>query len=207
MSLGVGALSLGGGWGLLGDVGILSWFPQMLATSVGGSYVASESLRLAMLAPLAGLMIQSRTHEMESDHLGQEVAYIAGADPTRMAQGWEDFIGFFERNFPRRLNLHQRIMRGHPDGRARLRSFEEQSRALERAFLGPHQRNAFGEELRERYAALHRQLKPYSEAYGRALRQRFEETERGRPDPRVRHSLSTLTGPQGLCLRHALGGG
>lgn len=208
VNIGVTGLALGGGWGLMGDVNFLSWFPQSMASSTVGGFVAKEALKLAFLAPAAGLMIQSRQHEAQSDRLGHEAAFTAGAEQEKMAQGWEDFTSFLDRYFQKKLNLKEWLLRDHPDNSSRLRGLAARASDLESRLGDQNKRNAISPEIREEYARLHKKLGPYIRAYGRELEKRLEDSSRtGKADKKLRHFMSTLVSPQSLCVRHALGGG
>lgn len=206
VNLGATAFSLGGGFGLIGNVTFLSWFPQTLASSVSSSYLANKGLRLAMLSSSAGLMLQSREHEWQSDRIGQEAAYIAGADPDRMSQGWKQFVDFFDKNFPQKKSFGQKIMEGHPQSSDRLDSFEGRVSKLAGTLSEYNRVNAFKSELQEDYSLIHSRLKPYALAYGRELRKKFEAGEKtSTGSRRAHHFIQTMQGPHSLCISHALG--
>jgi Zn-dependent protease with chaperone function len=208
-SLGLTALSLGGGFGLLGDVTFLSWFPQTMAVSTGGSYLVNKSLQLAFFAPVVGLMMQSRGHESQSDRIGQEAAFIAGMDLEKMNQGWDEFMGFFEKNFPKKAGFKERLLRSHPGGETRLRAFQQKVQKMNALHGTFNAQNVVNPELREEYRALHALLKPLTDAYGRSLREQYDAQQASAVDTpkkaKLRHFVHTMLGSQTQCVRHALG--
>lgn len=208
-SLGLTAFSLGGGFGLLGDVTLLSWFPQAMASSTGGSYILGKSLELAFFAPAAGLMMQSRAHESQADRLGQEAAFSSGMDIEKMNQGWAEFIGFFDTHFPHEAGLKERIMMDHPAGDTRLRAFRRKVDTMNALHGETNQKNLIDQDLRQQYARMHSLFKPYSDSYGRYLRQQYDAQtvarEKKNKNPKLRHFMHTMMGAQTQCVRHALG--
>lgn len=205
VNLGATAFSLGGGFGLIGNVTFLTWFPQMMASSASSSYIASKGLRLAMLSSSAGLMLQSREHEWQSDRIGQEAAYIAGADPALMSRGWKQFVDFFDQNFPQKISFGERIMQGHPQSKDRLNSFEQKVARI--SGLSDYNRlNAFKSTVREDYSLIHKRLKPYAQAYGRELRKKYDTSRKSSSGSRrAQHFFQTMEGPHARCISHALG--
>ena len=205
VNLGATAFSLGGGFGLIGNVTFLTWFPQTMASSVSSSYIASKGLRLAMLSSSAGLMLQSREHEWQSDRIGQEAAYTAGADPELMSRGWKQFVDFFDENFPQKKSFGERIMQGHPQSRDRLESFTEKVARIS-GLSEYNQLNAFKQEIRDDYSLIHMRLRPYAQAYGRELRKKYVASIKSSPSSRrAQHFFQTMEGPHARCISHALG--
>lgn len=209
VNLGILGFSLGGGWGALGSVNFLTWYPQTMAVSLGSSYLANKGLELALFAPAAGLMLLSREAESQSDRLGQEAAYSAGADLDSMNKGWKEFVDYFDQNFPQELSLKEKLLSDHPGSSARLQSFQRKKSMLEGRLSDIHQRNALDKEVMEEYRILHRKFKPYSNSYAKTLRAKYESMQKERAgtnqEHKLRHYLQTIIGPHSMCVRHALG--
>lgn len=209
VNLGMTGFALGGGWGVLGNVSFISWYPQAMLASVGGAYLAQQGSRIASFAPVAGLMLLSRDYETEADHIGQEVAYASGAELRSMNKGWEEFVNFIDTNFPQQLGIKEKIMRDHPDSQKRLKNFEKKSVELTDRLSDLNQHNAFDENLKNDYKKIHQSFKPYSKAYGKALREKLAKIQEGKSDikkeRKLQHFMHTLVGPQSRCIRHALG--
>lgn len=210
VNLALTTFSLGGGLGTLGNVSFISWYPQMLASSVGGSIVAQKGLELTLLAPAAGLMLQSREYESQADRLGQEAAFVAGSELEKMNRGWGEFVDFFDQNFPRKLSLREKLMQDHPDSKARLNNFQQRSTLLANLLREVNQKNPLTPELRAGYQKMYRSYRPYILAYAKQMKKNIETTEANKVlskrDKKVRHFFQTIAGPHSQCIKHALGG-
>ena len=209
VNLGITGFALGGGWGVLGNVNFISWYPQAMAVSVGGAYLAQQGSRIASFAPVAGLMLMSREYETEADHIGQEVAFASGAELNSMNNGWEEFVNFLDSNFPQELGIKEKIMSDHPDSQKRLKNFEKRLNDLSERLSDLNQQNLFDEAINKDYKKIHQSFKPYSNAYGKALREKLSKIQEGKSDikkeRKLQHFVHTLVGPQSRCVRHALG--
>ena len=169
VNIGVTGFTLGGGWGTLGNVTFLTWGPQMLATSVGSSYLAEKGEEIVSFAAVAGMMKYSREHELQSDRIGQEVAFASGGDLEAMNAGWNDFINFLNKISSSEESLSQRLMRSHPAGDQRLKIFQDRSEKLKKTLSSVNANNIFNEITRKDYVRIHQSFRPYVESYVKAL--------------------------------------
>lgn len=204
VNLGLVGLAASGGGGLLGNVTFLSWYPQALSILIGGNYLLEKSSELASLAPMAGVMLKSRDLEREADALGMEAAVKVGADPQKMTRGWEDYMAFMSRTFPKKSGIKELLLRNHPSMEERGRAFEAQAKRLQATILGDSETRQLRED---NYHQLHRDLRIYAEAFGRMMKKRFEtETSTKHSANKLRHFMHTVISSHGLCVQHALGG-
>lgn len=206
-NLGVATFSLTGGFGVLGKLTWLTWFPETMISSMASSYVVGKSLELAMFAPAAAMMKYSRENELQADRLGQEAAYQVGVNLSKMTNGWHEFANYFKEYAPVKSTFTERLMRSHPNEQKRIKRLEERQRVLESTLLQDNNANQITEELRADYQRiLHLNFKPYAHAFGREMKSKILVSQKeGAKNKQALHLIHMLESGQTDCITSALG--
>ena len=201
ISLASSATSLSGGLGLYGQVTWINWFPKMFASSVTITPLSNAATQLAFLAPISGLMAQSRGLEWEADRLGHQVALAAGAKNVEIYKGWNEFLTFVETHFNVNETLKQKIMSDHPNGRKRLEKISTRERDYADQFQIENQENRLSKDIYQAYSAMHLRLKPQVDAWGKKVKAEAD----AKKSKKLQNTLTSFLLPSHQCMKHALG--
>lgn len=201
VSFAASIFALGAGWGEVGSVTLLNWFPKTMAVS----QVSSAGTELFVKGGLAALMAYSRKQEWQSDRFGQQVAYAGGSSLSAMAVGWDEFTGFFDKYFDIPSDLGSRIMSSHPDGTERAKGIRRREAALERGLREYNGANRLEDSWYREYRKIHEAYAPMVNTYGKQYGTKFlrELADKHRTS---RLMLETFAQPGGRCVISALGG-
>ncbi len=199
LSLAGNVASLSGGFGILGEVTWLNWFPKMLATSI----TIGPATELALLAPVAGIMAHSRGLEWEADRFGHQVALVAGAKNEKIYNGWGEFLGFIEKHFPTNENFMTKLKANHPSGEKRLAKINERFEKYRDNFKIESLENRLSPLIYANYKELHLKLKPQVEDWANKI----SSGTKGKKNQRLKNTLTSFLLPASSCVKHSLGAG
>lgn len=206
MGLGISssAFSIGGGWGYMKEVTWLSWFPQVIRTSL----VTENVAKFFMFPVAAGVMAYSRSNEWQADRFGHQIALATGNKQEEMYSGWGEFLSFFNKFANREKTLLNSIFASHPDGVDRHQ--EIQDRFSDYSYLvDKYSENRASQAHYDFYSTLHHKFKPLTLAFGNYLKQKLEKQQNSSNNSsslHVEHIFNSFFAPGGRCVLHALGG-
>jgi predicted Zn-dependent protease len=201
-NLAMATFSLGGGFGYLGPVTWLTWFPQTQAVAMGGGVIAGQTLNLMFMGPIAGLMAYSRSNEWQADRFGQQTALATGSDQKAMYDGWGEFMSYLKKYFEIPNGLLAQIFANHPNGDDRMKKIQSRyDQYIEK--LAPYQKaNRLDSSNYMQYQQIHARYFLGSEAFGNYVMKKRQEQESRAND----YSWKSLFSPAGKCIQFALGG-
>ncbi len=200
-NLGASTFALGGGFGYLGPVTWLTWFPQTQVIAMGGGLALGEAMNLLFMGPIAGLMAYTRSNEWQADRFGQQTALATGADQQLMYNGWEEFVAYTKKYFEIPDSFLAQIFADHPNSQARLEKIESRYKDYIKTLAPYHDANTPEASEYEAYQKMHARYFLGSQAFGEYVLKKRESEKRAND-----YAWQSLFSPAGKCIQYALSG-